>query len=255
MIHYRHQGSGPPLVLLHGLFGSLENLSGIAAALSGDFSVYSCDLPNHGRSCHTDNICLASMTQSLAHWPDQEGLERVSLLGHSLGGKVAMEFALRYPVRAERLVVLDIAPVTYPARHNDVFAGLLSLDLSSLGSRRDADVQLAQHLSDKGLRGFLLKNLYKDKQGLLQWRMNLDVIYRDYPKLVYANIGNTRYDGEVLFVKGEDSDYITEQHRDQILSRFPKAQIKRVQGAGHWLHAEKPQVFARLVQRFLSEPS
>ena len=252
MIHSRQQGSGPPLVLLHGLFGSLENLAGIASPLSDDFSVYSCDLPNHGRSAHTDSLCLGDMTQCLLQWLEQEGLERVSLLGHSLGGKVAMEFALRYPLRVERLVVLDIAPVAYPPRHDDVFAGLLSLDLSSLHSRRDADAQLAQVLPDAGLRGFLLKNLYKDKQGLLQWRINLDVIHRDYPRLVSANIGDKCYEGAVLFVKGESSDYITEQYRDEILNRFPKAQIKLVQGSGHWLHAEKPAVVSSIARKFLT---
>jgi esterase len=160
-----------------------------------------------------------------------------------------MELALAYPERVQKLVVADIAPVHYEHRHNDVFDGLRSISLEGLQSRVDADKTLAERVTEKAVRSFLLKNLQKGSDGRFQWRMNLEGLYSAYPELIRANRAGV-WQGQTLFLKAEHSDYIQASHRDDILSRFPKTELKVVSGTGHWLHAEKPELIARLVSRF-----
>jgi esterase len=250
-LYFRQAGEGEPLLLIHGLFGSLENLGALARPLAETFKVYSLDLPNHGRSPHVNSMNLKSMTDDLLAWLDEQKLQQVHLLGHSLGGKVAMELALRHPQRVKSLIVLDIAPVDYPPHHNQVFAGMLALDSTQLQSRSDADRQLQSHVPETAVRSFLLKNLVREPGGGFSWRMNLSVIHRDYQQLIAGNRSNAVFDGNTLFIKGGNSDYLQTKYRSEILERFPRAAIKIVPGTGHWLHAEKPELVARLVKRFL----
>lgn len=252
MLYSRHQGQGEPLVLIHGLFGSLENLGALAKLLSQHFTVYSVDLPNHGRSPHTADMSLQSMAAAVGEWMDGQGLSSAHFLGHSLGGKTAMEFALRHPARVRKLIVVDIAPVGYPPHHNDVFAGLLNIDPDSLGSRQEADHLLLPHVPELAVRSFLLKNLVKEESGF-HWRMNLPVIHRCYSQLISANSGELSFAGDVLFFKGGNSDYIGESQRDAILDKFPNAQLKVIANTGHWLHAEKPELVATLSLKFLQD--
>lgn len=250
-MHIDHsvRGEGEPLLLIHGLFGTRENLGALARLLSEHYKVYSIDLPNHGKSVHLDHADLAVLAESVDRWMDQVGLASALVLGHSLGGKAAMELALSQPERVKKLVVADIAPVQYGHRHTDVFAGLMGVDLDVLASRVDAEQVLAEHIEEKPVRSFLLKNLQKRQDGKYQWRMNLQGLYDCYPSLVKANRIGT-WQGETLFLKAENSDYILAEHRDEILSRFPKTELKIVSGTGHWLHAEKPELIARMVNRF-----
>jgi esterase len=251
-IHAKQAGEGEPLVLIHGLFGSLENLGGIARLLAEDFAVHSLDLPNHGRSKHTSAMSLASMAADVLAWMDEQGLEQAHMLGHSLGGKVAMEVALTHPERVASLVVVDIAPVTYSPHHNDVFKGLLAVDPAQIESRAEADKALKPYVPELPVRSFLLKNLVKEPDGGFAWRMNLPVINQEYEQLIAANRADARYPGPTLFVKGGDSHYIQEKHREDIISRFPQAAVRIVPETGHWLHAEKPELVARLVKRFVA---
>lgn len=250
MLHVKVAGEGEPLILLHGLFGSLENLGAVARLLSVDFKVYSVDLPNHGRSSHRSGANLAHMAGAVCEWMGKTGLVSAALVGHSLGGKVAMEIALNHPDRVDSVVVIDIAPITYPPRHENVFAGLNAVDPAALSSRAEAETQLAAHVPEAAVRSFLLKNLVKTEAGFA-WRMHLQDIQREYPNLLREN----RYDGTflrpVLFLKGGDSDYIKSDHRQAILQRFPSAQLKIVPNTGHWLHAEKPELTAALIRKFL----
>lgn len=250
-LYFKQAGQGTPLVLIHGLFGSLENLGAIARQLAENFCVYSLDLPNHGRSPRVENMSLASMAGDLLAWLDEQGLPQVHLLGHSLGGKVAMELALRHPERVKSLVVLDIAPVSYPPHHNDVFAGMFALEPQRLQSRSEADQKMQPHVPEAAVRSFLLKNLVREPEGGFAWRMNLPVIHRDYAQLIASNRADAIFNGNTLFIKGGNSDYLQEKYRDQIMARFPKATIKIVPDTGHWLHAEKPDLVARLVKQFL----
>lgn len=247
-LNVKQTGGGPALVLLHGLFGSLENLGMIARKLAGDFTVYSVDLPNHGRSPHQDDTSLVQMASVLDDWLAAEGLTEVRLFGHSLGGKVAMELALTQPNRVSQLAVADIAPVAYEARHTQVFAGLLSLDLSQIQTRSQADDALARYVPELPVRSFLLKNLVKEPDGY-RWRMNLPVLHRCYSALLAAN-HDSQYPGPTLFLKGAQSNYITAAHQSAINSRFPAAQVRIIADTGHWLHAEKPDLVARTLLRF-----
>lgn len=251
-LYFRKQGQGEPVVIIHGLFGSMENLGAQARALAKHFCVYSLDLPNHGRSAHSPTMTLSSMATLVSEWMAAQGLPSAMFVGHSLGGKVAMELALQHPEQCQKLVVLDIAPVHYEPHHTQVFKGLLALNPALLESRAQADTELKVHVTEPAVRSFLLKNLVKETQGF-SWRMNLPVIHACYPDLIAANTRPEHpYEGEVLFIKGAQSDYILEQYRDAIAVRFPKAKLRLVAGTGHWLHAEKPERIAQLTVQFLT---
>lgn len=253
MLNYKQEGQGEPLVLIHGLFGSLENLGMIARLLKADFSLYSLDLPNHGRSFHIDTMTLPAMADMLKQWMDDQGLSSCHFLGHSLGGKVAMELALRYPDRVKQLIVADIAPVAYVRRHDDVFRGFNGVDLSSISRRQQADEQMKTHVSEVAVRSFLLKNLEPGEDGRWQWRINLAGIQRDYENLIAANSQDLApFQQKTLFIKGELSSYILPEHKQAILALFPQASVRVIKDTNHWLHAEKPELFSGIVRRFLS---
>lgn len=253
-IHHRQLShEGDPLIVIHGLFGSLENLGVVSRQLSDEFSVFALDLPNHGRSDHSDTTSLTSMAEAVVAWMDNEGLQQAHFLGHSLGGKVSMEIALRYPERVKKLVVADIAPVAYGRRHEDVFAAFRAVDLSNLKSRMEADKQMRPHVAELSTRSFLLKNLEKSDDGWF-WRVNLDGLIEAYDELIAANTtSHGSFAGEVLFIKGEHSPYILPEHREPILSLFPKAGVKVISNTQHWLHAEKPDIFVGIARRFLQD--
>ena len=254
--HRQLSDVGEPLVLIHGLFGSLENLGVIAKQLANEYAVYALDLPNHGRSAHTTGtISLLSMTEAVVEWMDTVGLSRAHFLGHSLGGKVGMEIALRYPERVNKLIVADISPIAYSRRHDDVFAAFRAVDLSRVKTRLDADQFMRPHVAELSTRSFLLKNLDKADSGW-QWRINVEGLIASYEHLIDANVQDRpAFTEPVLFIKGEHSPYILPEHRDSILRLFPQASVKVINGTQHWLHAEKPDIFSGIVRRFLSGSS
>lgn len=244
-----------PLVILHGLFGSLDNWAGQSNVLADHYQVWALDLRNHGRSDWDSETSYRAMSDDLLQFIDDKGFAKILLLGHSMGGKVAMQFALDYPQRVEKLIVVDIAPVLYPPHHNDVFNGLNSVNLSILGSRRDADLQLASFIPTSSVRQFLLKNLYRNGDEFA-WRMNLKALESGYEKIAAAPKplrADTFYSGPTLFIKGELSDYIQPIHREAISGLFPNAEARIMQGVGHWPHAEKPKAFNTLITRFLAK--
>lgn len=250
-LHYQRTGCGHPLVILHGLFGTLENWGSHIKNLSQQFEVIAVDLRNHGRSSHSDAMSYPLMADDLLQLFDDLKINKTHLLGHSMGGKVAMQFALSHADRVEKLMVADIAPVTYPPHHEQVFAGLFSVDLSSLTSRSDADRQLSVHLEDAAIRAFLLKNLYRNDAGQFAWRMNLNALKSEYEHIAAPPCG-TPFVGKTRFIKGGLSHYIQAEHTDAVRALFPNADVKIIAGAGHWLHAEKPALFLRQVELFLA---
>ncbi|WP_375170607.1 alpha/beta fold hydrolase [Marinobacter sp.] len=258
-LNHRITGEGAPLILLHGLFGSLENLGGIARRLQDDWQIHALDQRNHGSSPHTETMDYPTMASDVIAYMDRQGIDKACILGHSMGGKVAMQVALQAPARVERVIVADIAPVSYKPRHDAILEGLKSIDLNAVASRQDADQRLAEQVDALATRQFLLKNLERvprDEQSeggpLFRWRLNLPVIDACYGNLSQAPEGDGPYQGPVLFLKGADSAYIQEKHREAIQQLFPAAELRVIQDTGHWLHAEKPDTFAALCRRFLA---
>jgi esterase len=250
ILHTQITGQGQVIVLIHGLFGSYENLGVIARALAERYQVVNLDMRNHGRSAWHDTMSYPLMAEDLKETLDYLGLETVVLLGHSMGGKVAMEFALRYPLRVNKLILADISPVQNRARHQDILKALDAIDLAHLQSRQQADQQLAVTIEEIGVRQFLLKSLYKENEQF-QWRFNIKALTANYPRLLQAPESTGPYPGPTLFIKGGDSDYLLPEHQTVIQQLFPHSKAKIIMGTGHWLHAEKPVAFAKIVSDFL----
>lgn len=251
-LNYKRVGEGQPLLLMHGLFGSLDNLGMISRAMRNDFDVISVDLPDHGMSPHTQGFKYDAYAEHVLRLMDSLSIESFYALGHSMGGKVAMHLALHHPHRVKKLVVADIAPVKYTPRHNAVFNALTSVDLNSISSRKDAEDIMMQHLEEPGVAQFLLRSLGKDDNGKFVWRFNLELLMRDYEHLSQEIAHPHPFTKPTLFVKGGNSNYISAEHRPIINALFPNAEAKIIQGTGHWLHAEKPNVFAKIVTDFLT---
>lgn len=251
-LYYRqYSESGPPVVLLHGLYGNQANLAWHARKLAENFAVHALDARNHGQSPRSDSMTLEEMAADLVETLDALGLDRVSLMGHSMGGKVAMLCALQQPHRVQSLVIIDIAPVDYHKPADKVIGALLDLDLHEIAGRSDADNRLSKHIPEKGVRDFLLTNLQRATDGSFTWRINLPVIAEFFPLLTGWPTMKTSYGAPVLFIRGEHSDYILPAHADSINSHFPGAKVITVSGAGHWVHSEKQEAVLRLAQRFL----
>jgi esterase len=253
-VYAKRAGEGPGVVLLHGLFGSGANQGALSRSLRNAFTVFSLDLPAHGRSDRLVNLDLCRMADSLNRWMEEEGLSHAHVVGHSLGGKVAMQLALQFPEKVESLVVADIAPVQYAAHHDEVFAALAAVADGQCGSREEAVQLMARHIEEDAVIQFLLASLQRDSRGNFAWRFDLEGIKAAYPALRAAPESGRSYAGPVLFIRGGDSDYVQEQHKSAITSFFPTATVKVMPDCGHWLHAEKPQLFNGLVGRFLAVP-
>lgn len=242
--------SAPAVVLIHGLFGDKDNLKALARDLQQDYFCIMVDARNHGDSPHCSSMSYAEMAADVRATCDQLSLQRFAVVGHSMGGKIAMQLAMDNPQRVRCAVFADIAPANYSGTHNDILEALKNIDLDNINSRSDADKALARTIDTDGVRQFLLKNLRKTDNGY-QWRLNLDGLIDNYDSLA-GNVSDGHYSGAVLFIKGGNSDYLTEQHRDAINQRFSNVDIKVINGCGHWLHAEKPRIFNRLVSEFLA---
>jgi esterase len=253
---FQQYGSGRPLLILHGLFGSSDNWQTISRALGERFHVFAVDLRNHGRSPHSAEMSYPLMAEDLRELilrrlAVQVQHPRICILGHSMGGKVAMQFALAFPDHVEKLVVIDIAPKSYPPWHAEIFQGLLDLNLSKVSARAEADTQLAASVPDRVVRAFLLKNLARNTEGRFFWRFNLQALADQYSLLNRSLPAMGRFEGPALFVRGGHSDYIVDEDLPEIRKLFPKAILRTVPNAGHWVHSEQPQPFLNLVSDFL----
>ena len=250
-LNYQVHGEGQPLVILHGLFGMLQNWGAQTKALADEFQVIAVDLRDHGRSPHSTEISYPLMAADIRQLIADLGYEKVDLLGHSMGGKVAMQLACEPDSPIDKLIVADIAPVAYDDQHRTVFAGLKAVDTSRIRSRQEADRCLAEHVDEASVRAFLLTNLYRH-EGTFAWRANVDLLDAYYHEIRKAPAMEQPFDGSTLFIKGGNSDYITPQYQPEILTWFPNADYKIIAGTGHWPHAEKPELFTSLVRRFLT---
>lgn len=249
-------GTGPPIIILHGLFGSGTNWRSIARRLGESHRVLVVDQRNHGSSPHTETMSYPAMAADVRTLMDNQGLAQATLLGHSLGGKVAMMTALAYPKRVERLIIIDIAPVRYAWDHSELIEAMRRVDLGKIRRRGDADAQLQPRIPDPQLRLFLLHGL-ANRASRFRWRMNLDSIEAAIPTLsdFPETTPGIRYPGETLFLRGEKSDYILPDHHEVIRRRFPNAEFQTIRDTGHWVHAAQPLRFLAAVQDFLRRHS
>ncbi|MDX5321295.1 MAG: alpha/beta fold hydrolase, partial [Bacteroidota bacterium] len=252
LFHKEYPGPGKPLIIMHGLFGMLDNWHNLARKFSENFHVFLLDLRNHGQSPHSAVMNYPIMADDLWEFMQQQGLSKAYILGHSMGGKVAMEFALKYPDKCDKLIVVDIAPVNYKPGHNEVFEALFNLDISNgEKSRKELDQEMTAWIQDFGTRQFLLKSLVRKEEGGYYWKFNLPVIHQHYSEIIAGIEGNRTFEKEALFLRGGKSRYVKEEHHGEITQLFPNHQLHTIEDAGHWVHAEKPTELIEAVTKFL----
>jgi len=249
-LHFRKIGEGQALIILHGLFGYSDNWQTLGRRFAEDFTVYLVDLRNHGHSPHSEEFSYALMADDLAQLCEQEGIDDAIVLGHSMGGKVAMHFAQHHPHFMDKLIVADMGVRQYESHHDKILEGLNAIDLTVVKSRGEATKILSQHIEERGIQQFLLKNLYWIEKGQLAWRINLPVLQREMPEILSA-LPNESVHLPTLFLRGGNSNYITEDDEFELQQVFPLSILITVPDAGHWLHAEQPDLFYDEVMDFV----
>jgi pimeloyl-ACP methyl ester carboxylesterase len=249
-LHYREFGQGSPILFLHGLFGFSDNLQTVAKGLAEHHWVVTPDHRNHGRSPHAATNTYADMVEDVRALMHHIGIPRTALIGHSMGGKVAMQMALSYPELVEQLVVIDIAPGQATDGHSSLFEAMLSLDMGTVNARSEAEAFLSARITDVPTLQFLLKNITRHPDGSYSWKMNLPVLFSEYQHIL-APVTGTPYEGPALFVRGSRSGYIQDEDKPLINALFPHAQLQTIEGAGHWVHAEKPAELLAVLNGFL----
>lgn len=249
-LNYKKVGAGEPLVILHGLFGSLDNWMTLAKKLGSHFEVFIVDARNHGFSPHSNEFNYDVMADDLYAFLMQHMISDPIILGHSMGGKTAMQFAMNYPNQLSQLIVADIAPKSYPVHHRSIIDGLFSLDFDIINTRKLADEKLSIHIPDLSTRQFLLKNLYWKEKGKLDWKFNLSVINENI-ELIGEQLHNLKtFNKPTLFIRGTKSNYILQNDFPFIKELFPLSNIQDMP-VGHWVHAENPSLFLNIITQFL----
>ncbi|HCR3983599.1 TPA: esterase [Kluyvera ascorbata] len=237
-----------PIVLVHGLFGSLDNLGILARDLLADHNVIQVDMRNHGLSPRSDDMSYPAMAQDLLDTLDANQIEKATFIGHSMGGKAVMALTALAPERIDRLVAIDIAPVDYHVRrHDEIFAAINAVTSAGVSTRQQAATVMREYLHEEGVIQFLLKSFVDGA-----WRFNVPVLWEQYPHIVgWETI--PAWEHPALFIPGGNSPYVTEAYRDDLLAQFPQAKAHVIAGAGHWVHAEKPDAVLRAIRRYLAE--
>ena len=241
---------GPPLLILHGLFGSSDNWLTLARRWSSDYQVYLVDQRNHGRSPHHEQFDYQSMADDVYRLIKAEGLDPIDLIGHSMGGKTAMTLAAMDQQLIKKLIVVDIGPKAYPVHHNAIIAAMESLPINQLNSRREADEALTRDIPELGTRQFILKNLSRRQDGGYDWKVNLPVIKANIEEVGRPQAAEIIV--PTLFLRGERSDYIMDGDWANIEQQFPQSELITIPNAGHWIHAEQPQAFYEEVDAFMN---
>lgn len=251
-LHSRIEGEGTPMIILHGFLGMSDNWKSIAAQFASEgFQIHALDLRNHGKSFHSDEFNYEIMAEDVKAYVDSHNLQGITLLGHSMGGKVAMLLATMYPNLVSKLIIADIGPKYYAPHHQTILAGLNAVDFSKNPSRSDVEQIVSNFITDFGTRQFLLKNLYWKTPEHLAFRFNLQVFNDKIEKIGTALPFENKFNGPTLFLRGAKSDYILDADFETIYHHFPMATIVTIANAGHWLHAENPKDFFQEVLHFL----
>ncbi len=249
---FRKYGSGQPLIILHGLFGQGDNWTTHAKLFAEqNYEVYAVDVRNHGLSPHSDEFTYEAMSEDLLELIEDNNLQNVILMGHSMGGKVVMEFALHHSEFPDKLIVVDIAPKGYAPHHHHVLEGLNAVDFSIVKTRKEAEAILLKSIDDMGTRQFLLKNLYWKTDTELAWRFNREAITNHIENVGKEIVSRYNTTTPTLFIRGENSNYIKDNDITLIDELFPQSRLETIAGAGHWIHAEKPKEFFDCVMKFI----
>jgi esterase len=249
-LFYRQSGQGEPLIILHGLFGSSDNWYTLAKTFAENFTVYLIDQRNHGQSPHSEDFNYKLLTEDLFEFVNDHRLKKVNIIGHSMGGKAAMNFAVKYPERVKKLIVVDIVPKAYPVHHDNILEGLLSLTLPKVSSRTEADELLGKYIPELDVRQFLLKNLYRSSAGAFAWRLNLNAIDKHIEEIGEGMQYDGQYKGPTLFIVGARSKYFKMGDENLLQQIFPAYKLVTLD-SGHWVQAEKPKEFAEIAIPFL----
>ena len=250
-LNHKILGEGTPVVILHGLFGMLDNWMSFGKALAEDYQVILVDHRNHGRSPHSDEIGFPLFAQDLKNLLDDLGIPKAYVMGHSMGGKTVMHYATAYPENALGLISIDMAAHGYwRGNHDEIFDAILPIDLSQYERRSEIDEELSKKIKDTPIRQFLLKNLTRTNDGYT-WKANFKILNDKYDEIRMPVPDTQVYQGPSLFVRGSESGYIRDQDMKYIESIFPKATLQTIDGAGHWIHAEKPAELLSIVRDFL----
>lgn len=253
-LFFKSLGEGKSVVILHGLFGSSDNWLTFGRMLSEQgYKVILVDLANHGRSPHSLELNYQALVTGVKELFDDEKLQGSVVIGHSMGGKTAMEFAIQNPDYLSKLIVVDIAPRAYPLHHQQILETLNKVDFNQIKTRGEADSFVAKGIPQPDVRQFLLKNLYWEEGHKLAWRFNLKVITRDIDKVGAAIYPPKGFDLPTLFIKGEESNYITYEDEREIFDYFENVEVKTVENAGHWVHAENPKALLEIISTFINE--
>lgn len=253
-LNYKKYGTeGQILVILHGLFGSTDNWMSVAKKLEDDYQVYTLDLRNHGQSPWSDDWDYEVMSEDIKEFITEHQISNFMLLGHSLGGKVAMNYACKYGTEhnLQKLIIVDISTRAYPIHHEQILKALTGLDLSQITSRKEADDALKAELPELGVRQFLLKNLQRNEDNSFSWQVNLEIINQKIANVGDALPINYTFEDTTLFIKGENSNYIHSDELSNLQKHFPKASLQTISKAGHWVHAEKQTAFLSVLESFL----
>jgi len=252
-LNYKLYGQGEPMIILHGLFGSLDNWATIGRQFGESHMTYLVDQRDHGKSPHTDAFNYDILAEDLRLFMEENWIHEGIIVGHSMGGKTAMRFALENNDMVDKLIVLDMAPKQYANRHQQVFDAMAAIDLETLEHRKDAQQTLLDMLSgDMATTAFLLKNIKREKDGSFRWKMNVDLLRKEYDHIVAPMPTDMTFDGDTLFIQGGNSKYIQEEDHDLIMELFPNAVIKTLENTGHWLHAEKPKELIEMIRNFVN---
>ena len=254
-LNFRHYGTGQPVIILHGVFGISDNWVTIGRKLAEKFSVFIPDQRNHGKSPHSATFNYFSLSDDLLEFIQTHKLEKPVIIGHSMGGKVAMTFALEHPDMVEKLVVVDISPRKYPGRdvHFEMIEAMMAVDFDKVETRGEVEEQLKDSIPSKRIRLFVMKNLYRKTRSTFDWRLNLPALSANMDYVFDGVQSSDKYDGPALFIRGGKSDYIQDQDFPLIHKLFPQAHIETIEKASHWVHAEAPEELCALFSSFLGK--
>lgn len=251
-LHYRSMGKGQPVIILHGVFGTSDNLQTFGKLLAERHEVFLVDQRNHGLSPHSNEFNYQVMAKDLREFIEAHQLKKPIILGHSMGGKVAMFFAVQYPDQFDKLIVIDIAPRAYPVHHQQILKALSAVKIDEISSRKEAEEQMEPYISDFGVRQFLLKNLKRTEDNKnFAWKLNLSVIRENIENIGKGVAEDAQVEKPTLFIRGAKSDYIKEEDEKLIKKLFPLAKVVTIKNAGHWVHAEQPERLFEEVSDFL----